>query len=671
MTPSATSFNELWREITRRQPSSSSWPSALRRGGLVGLIAIVGALTGEYAIFAVVAVGALNIGLVDAAVPKATLTKALGFVSILGSVIASISAFLAGTWWSVLLLFVLAFVMGSYSGRGLVAFNTTFMSLVIAVIFTNDPGNLGNAARLGALVLIGSLLQMAISLIAWRYEREATIRRSIGLAIEELNTAVRSVGSHLEEDRRRMSATVFIRNAESSLAAARLPAQRYAMYADVIRQLTWTRISILAWLAVGYPTANERDEVTNKLLLINGLIRASPKRHRHEVPTESRDPSWLDVMDQLARLQESSQVLHDTKFAVSSTSEPMPDALSLEPTFSLEHVQLLLRGLLPGSPTFRHAVRLSCAVSVAEIIVLISNLDRGYWVPLTVVMIVKPDFKTTVTRGALRIVGTIAAMVLIGTLLTATDYSTTVMAFVVLIFAPLTMRWMTANYALAAFAISSTVLSLIEAGNAEGATVLLRVQNTLIGVAIGLIAYAAIPSWTTDRVGSLLETVLARQRSWMKLLLAANNPSPSELTTIRLAGRDVRTASLEAGPHLEAAAIEPHRTHLDPIVALEVLDACQRVGAAGLALEMQLRDDPACLTRIDAAITGKIDADLASSEDRFRSTDHTTDVAIAPIDADTRARIESISDLRLRRAVDLLVVNANATSTLTHTVYGD
>ena len=41
------------------------------------------------------------------------------------------------------------------------------------------------------------------------------------------------------------------------------------------------------------------------------------------------------------------------------------------------------------------------------------------------------------------------------------------MVALVMIFAPLTMRWMTANYAFASFAVGSTVLLLIEAGDPE------------------------------------------------------------------------------------------------------------------------------------------------------------------------------------------------------------
>ena len=54
----------------------------------------------------------------------------------------------------------------------------------------------------------------------------------------------------------------------------------------------------------------------------------------------------------------------------------------------------------------------------------------------------------------------------------------------IVVFAPLTMRWMSANYAFASFAIGSTVLVLIEAGQPGESTITLRLLNTLLGAAI-------------------------------------------------------------------------------------------------------------------------------------------------------------------------------------------
>lgn len=670
-TTQSSAWNRWWHALSARQPSQSGWPSAIRRGGLVGLICVIGAATGTYAEAAVIAIGALNIGLVDGAVPRRTLTKALLLVAILGSLIAGISALLAGSWWTVPMLMFFAYLMGSYGSLGLVAFNTTFMSLVMAVLFTNDPGNLANAVRLATLVLIGSLLQAGISLLAWRYERESIIRRAIGLAIEEILRAVRNESEELGP---KLSAAAYCNHAEAALSGARLSPQRERLYSDVVNELNWARLCITGWLTVGGPTQAQRDEVIAELRHIDNLIRSNPLTKTPLETDPSQDPSWLSVKDQLKRLGIATQELHDRKFHLSDSHDDLPatnqarsashSAHSRPPRRALSvSVHDYLRILLPSSPTFRHALRLTLAIGVAQAIVMIANIDRGYWVPLTVVMVVKPDFKTTFVRGGLRITGTVAAIVIIGGIMVATGSTAWVMAALVVITAPLTMRWMTANYAFAAFAITSTVLLLVEGGDPDDITYLLRLQNTLIGVAIGIAAYAAIPSWTVDRVKDVLINAVQTQREWTTLTLAAWQNQTLDLPKLRAAGEASRQAAITARPVLESASLEPHHESVDPLAALDVLDACQRAAIAGIALEVELHDKDAGLVPLDSAVVSFVthDFDLtlaALTDEGFERGTPAHDTASPP--AQVRTAVAEIADERIRRSVEMLTANVES-----------
>ena len=62
--------------------------------------------------------------------------------------------------------------------------------------------------------------------------------------------------------------------------------------------------------------------------------------------------------------------------------------------------------LSPSSPAFRHAVRLAVVIPLATEISRLLPWPRGYWLAVTTVIVLKPDFAATASRGVARTVGT-------------------------------------------------------------------------------------------------------------------------------------------------------------------------------------------------------------------------------------------------------------------------
>jgi uncharacterized membrane protein YccC len=204
-------------------------------------------------------------------------------------------------------------------------------------------------------------------------------------------------------------------------------------------------------------------------------------------------------------------------------------------------------------------------------------------------MVVKPDFTTTLVRGALRLIGTVGAVVVVGVLLDVTGNPQWLMAGLVVVFAPLTMRWISANYAFGAFAISCTVLVLIEAGDPGITPVNARLINTLIGAVIAILAYLLWPTWRGDTLRDKLSTALTTQREWTKLVLAGLGSGSMDAIAARTAGAAARNAMLAARPATEAAILEPHKAACDPQAGLGLIDACERAATATMALEVGLK----------------------------------------------------------------------------------
>jgi uncharacterized membrane protein YccC len=73
---------------------------------------------------------------------------------------------------------------------------------------------------------------------------------------------------------------------------------------------------------------------------------------------------------------------------------------------------ILRSNLTFQSVTFRHAIRLGASAAIATAIAETLHLPRGYWVVVTVLVVLKPNFGGTIERVMQRIVGTIVGGVI-------------------------------------------------------------------------------------------------------------------------------------------------------------------------------------------------------------------------------------------------------------------
>ena len=59
------------------------------------------------------------------------------------------------------------------------------------------------------------------------------------------------------------------------------------------------------------------------------------------------------------------------------------------------------------SPAARHAVRLAVLVPLTDIFIRSFGVQRGYWVALTILVVLRPDFAQTFQRSLMRVLGTL------------------------------------------------------------------------------------------------------------------------------------------------------------------------------------------------------------------------------------------------------------------------
>ena len=71
----------------------------------------------------------------------------------------------------------------------------------------------------------------------------------------------------------------------------------------------------------------------------------------------------------------------------------------------------LRANLTLNSAVCRHAVRLSLCVAIGDSLARLLPWPRSYWMPMTIAIILKPDFTATFSRGVMRLAGTFVGLV--------------------------------------------------------------------------------------------------------------------------------------------------------------------------------------------------------------------------------------------------------------------
>jgi uncharacterized membrane protein YccC len=250
----------------------------------------------------------------------------------------------------------------------------------------------------------------------------------------------------------------------------------------------------------------------------------------------------------------------------------------------------LRANLSRGSAAWRHAVRLAVCVAVAEAIGQTLGLTRLYWAPMTVAIVLKPDFAATFSRGALRLAGTFAGLVLATALFHVLPQGAGLEVALVGVFVFAARGVGPANYGIAATAITALVVLLVALnGMAPNSVILARGVNTAIGGAVALLAYAIWPTWERTQLGETMAQMLDGYRAYFHVLRGAyerpDEPPPAALETARLDGRRARS-NLEAS--VDRVSSEPGMSADRMRILGGMLANSHRLAHAMMALEAGL-----------------------------------------------------------------------------------
>ena len=214
----------------------------------------------------------------------------------------------------------------------------------------------------------------------------------------------------------------------------------------------------------------------------------------------------------------------------------------------------LAQCLDPESVVARHALRFGIVAAIAVIIFRFFPSPFGYWIPLTVTVVLKPYAGATLARTVQRIIGTGAGILVSAALMPFLAGPQAELAAVFIFFFCM-MLVLPFNYSLAIFFLSAGLIPFehfLSPGLARNVA-LLRLAGTAIGAVLAIVGgHLLWPSFERKTLPFLLKSSIASMAVYADRVLAKSDPASFE-EAHRLAGRD--TTNLQAAIQRSASEI--------------------------------------------------------------------------------------------------------------------
>jgi hypothetical protein len=148
-----------------------------------------------------------------------------------------------------------------------------------------------------------------------------------------------------------------------------------------------------------------------------------------------------------------------------------------------------------ASENLRHAIRFGASLAVGVAVYRVFDMDNhGFWIPLTILFVMRPDRDETYLRVVLRAVGTVLGLVLATAIAESLGYSDVVVVIVLTAATALAFGLLTVQYALFTAAITVYVVLLTDTlGESTWEADKLRLIGTAAGLLITFLAFVVWP----------------------------------------------------------------------------------------------------------------------------------------------------------------------------------
>jgi uncharacterized membrane protein YccC len=169
-------------------------------------------------------------------------------------------------------------------------------------------------------------------------------------------------------------------------------------------------------------------------------------------------------------------------------------------------------------------LRVSSGLCLGVFLYRFFNIDHGYWIPLTMMIVIQPYYGATLKKSFQRIIGTLGGTIVGGLimLLPLPKEAFVVLLIFVSFFVAYFLR---NNYKIGVFFVTVMMVVMMQLSqSASWELIGWRILSTLIGAGLAIIAgYVFWPVWEKERFPALVKEALEQNRNYLQAVIRYYN----------------------------------------------------------------------------------------------------------------------------------------------------
>ncbi len=589
-------------ELVRPKPAPPPWPDMIRMALAVCVPLGTAFAVGKISIGLLPALGGLLGTITDRGGTYLYRVERISTVGVFGGAagLAIGSAIHGRGWVAVVALMAVAAVSAVLSALGDVGSQTGLQLLVYAAIGIGPFGALRPVWHTAVGFLVGVVWALVLILPGWLLSPHGQEQRAVAAVYQALADQLAAIGTSGFAARRQAVTSAISTAYDELLTARTIAAGRNWAVMRLVAALNASTLMAQAVTSLSLAGTRPPPLVIDTLRRLADSIRtgAAPPMIP---PAWDASPGTLALRDAMAG---AARVLSRDWTPGNRTRAALSDeARARSGNGIADRIARLVGG---GQVSRTFVIRLTVCMGVAGVVSEVLPLQRSYWVPLTVAIILKPDYGSVFARAIQRGIGTIVGAVLGAVLLELFHGAWLLIPFGIL--AALLPYGRNRNYGLLATFLTPLIVVLIDLLTPAGWRLAEeRLVDTLIGCAIVLVVGFA--PWPMSWYAHLPAKFGQAARDVCDYMREALGPAPSSAEQAAARSRMLRSTYRAIG-ELRA---EFQRTMSEPpsisrsatawwpaLVGLEsVLDA---VGSVALAVRSGATVPPSGVDQLCGAL---------------------------------------------------------------------